>query len=107
MTDDSPYTTQLGRFAEECSPVLEQRLGEALKPFSEVPEGVKDSLSLYKWLYEVTQAMDGDPFLDVGKITEADHASIDPVTEMELDYGPEIRDKMITFDPETFDQGEE
>lgn len=107
MTDDSPYTTQLGRFADECSPVLEQRLGEVLKPYSDIPVGVKDSLSLYRWLYGITQAMDGDPFLEIGKIGEEDHATIDPVTEMELDYGSEIRDKMITLDPETFGQDED
>src|SRR3990167_6769223 len=50
MTDDSPYTTQLGRFAEECLPYLEKQLGQTIRLYSEVPESVKDSLSLYKWL---------------------------------------------------------
>lgn len=107
MTDDSPFTTQLGRFAEECKPHLEARLGEALKPYSEIPEGIKDSLSLYKWLHGVTDSMEGDPFLKVGKIGEEDHAVLDPMTELELDHGPEIKKKFIQIDPSSFEQDEE
>lgn len=107
MTDDSPFTTQLGRFAEECKPYLEKQLGEAIKPFSEVPDSVKDSLSLYKWLHGVTDSMDGDPFLKVGKIGEEDHAVLDPMTELELDHGPEIKKKFIQIDPSSFEQDEE
>ena len=107
MTDDSPFTTQLGRFAEECKPYLEKQLGEAIKPFSEVPDRVKDSLSLYKWLHGVTDSMNGDPFLKVGKIGEQDHAVLDPMTELELDHGPEIKKKFIQIDPSSFEQDEE
>jgi len=103
MTDDSPFTTQLGRFAEECMPYLERQLSEAIEPYSEVPETVKDSLSLYKWLYGVTEAMGGDPFLKVGKIGKEDHAVMDPRTELELDHGPEIRNKFIQIDPSSFE----
>ena len=101
MTNDSPYTTQLGRFAEECLPHLEKQLGEAIKLYSEVPEGVKDSLSLYKWLHGVTDGMNGDPFLKVGKIGEDYHAVIDPVTELELDHGPDINKKILKIDLDT------
>lgn len=107
MTDDSPFTTQLGRFAEECKPYLEKQLGDAINPYSEVPESVKDSLSLYKWLHGVTESMDGDPFLKVGKIGEEDHAVLDPMTELELDHGPEIKKKFIQIDPSSFEQDEE
>jgi hypothetical protein len=107
MTDDSPYTTQLGRFAEECSPYLEQRLGDAIKPYSEVPEGVKDNLSLYRWLHGVTEGMNGDPFLKVTKIGEDNHAVMDPITELELDHGPEIMKKVITIDPDSLHQDED
>ncbi len=51
MTDDSLYTTQPRRFAEECLFYPDQQLGETIKPYFEVPEGVKDKLSLYKWLH--------------------------------------------------------
>jgi len=98
MTDDNPYDTQLGRFAEECKPYLERELGEAIK--LEVPDTVKDKLSLYKWLRAVTEDMGGDPFLKVGKVNEEDHARIDNITELKLDYGDEIEDKIVTFKPE-------
>jgi hypothetical protein len=107
MTNDSPFTTQLGRFAEECRPHLEKQLGEAIKPYSEVPEGVNDTLSLYKWLHTVTEGMKGDPFLKVGKIGEEDHAVMDPMTELELDHGPEIMKKVISIDPHSFEQDED
>jgi len=107
MTDDAPYTTQLGRFAEECLPYLEQQLGEAIKPYSEVPGTIVDRLSLYKWLHSVTDAMSGDPFLKVGKIGEQDHATIDPMTELELDQGPKIMKKVIQIDPRLTERDEE
>lgn len=97
MTDDSPFTTQLGRFAEECKPYLERQLGDAIK--LEVPETIKDSLSLYKWLHTVTENMNGDAFLKVGKVSEKDHANMDVMTELELDHGPEIMKKVIKLDP--------
>lgn len=97
MTDDSPFTTQLSRFAEECKPYLERQLGDAIK--LEVPETVKDSLSLYKWLHTVTESMDGNAFLKVGKVSEKDHANMDVMTELELDHGPEIMKKVIKLDP--------
>lgn len=101
MTNDSPFTTQLGRFAEECTPYLEQQLGEAIKPYSEVPETITDSLSLYRWLHGVTEGMNGDPFLKIGKIGEKDHAVMDPMTELELDHGPEIMKKVFQIDPQS------
>lgn len=107
MTDDSSFTTQLGRFAEECKPYLDQQLGEAIKPYCEVPETIKDNFSLYKWLHSVTERMNGDPFLKVGKITEDDHAVMDPMSELELDHGPEIMKKVINIDPSSFEQDEE
>lgn len=107
MADDALSTTQLVRFADECSPVLQQRLTEAITPYSEVPNSVKDNLSLYRWLHKVTEEMEGDPFLPVGKIGEDNHAVIDPITELKLDYGPEILGKMITVDPKSPNQGNE
>lgn len=107
MTDDSPFTTQLGRFAEECKPYLEQQLGEAIKLYSEVPETITDSLSLYRWLHTVTEGMNGDPFLKVGKVGEKDHAAMDVMTELELDHGPEIMKKVIQIDPNLIERDEE
>ncbi len=107
MTDDSPFTTQLGRFAEECKPYLEQQLGEAIKAYSEVPETITDSLSLYKWLHAVTEGMNGDPFLRVGKVGEKDHAVMDVMSELELDHGPEIMKKVIQIDPNLIECDEE
>lgn len=107
MTDDSPFTTQLGRFAEECKPYLEQQLGEAIKAYSEVPETITDSLSLYKWLHAVTEGMNGDPFLRVGKVGEKDHAVMDVMSELELDHGPEIMKKVIQIDPNLIERDEE
>lgn len=107
MTDDSPFTTQLGRFAEECTPYLEQQLGATIKPYSEVPETITGSLGLYKWLHDVTEGMNGDPFLKVGKIGEKDHAAIDVMAELELDHGPEILKKIIQIDPNLIERDEE
>ena len=107
MTDDNPYTTQLGRFAEECLPYLEEQLGEAIRPYSEVPASIKDNLSLYKWLHGVTKGMKGDPFLEVGKIRKGDHAVMDSITETELDYGTRVTDKFTQIDPSSFGQDEE
>lgn len=107
MTDDSPFTTQLGRFAEESKPYLEQQLGEAIKAYSEVPETITDSLSLYKWLHAVTEGMNGDPFLRVGKVGEKDHAVMDVMSELELDHGPEIMKKVIQIDPNLVERDEE
>jgi hypothetical protein len=107
MTDDTPYTTQLGRFKEECLPYLEQTLGDAIKPYSEIPDTITDSLSLYKWLHSVTDGMGGDPFLNVHKIDEKDHSVMDPMTELELDHGPEIIKKFIQIEPGLTEQDEE
>lgn len=107
MTNDRPFTTQLGRFAEECKPYLEKQLGEAINPYSEVPESVKDRLTLCKWLLSVTDSMNGDPFLKIDKINEEDHTVLDPMTELELDYGPEIKNRFIQIDPDSFTQDKE
>ena len=107
MTDDSPYTTQLGRFAEECLPYLEQQLGETIKPYSEVPEEIKDNLSLYKWLLGVSEKMGDDPFLKVDKIGEDNHAVMDPVTELELDHGPDMSKKIIKIDLNSLERDDE
>lgn len=98
MTDDSPNTIQLGRFADECRPYLEGQLGKATE--LEIPETIKDNMSLYKWLGTVTEGMDGDPFLKVGKVSENDHAVIDPHDELKFDFGEDIADKMVEFDPD-------
>lgn len=103
MTDDSPFTTQLGRFAEECKPYLEQLLGEAIK----VPETITDSLSMYKWLHSVTEGMGGDPFVTVSKVGKKNHAVMDPMTELELDHGPDIMKKVIQIDPKLIEPNEE
>lgn len=92
MTDDSPNIIQLGRFTDECRPYLEGQLGNDIE--LEIPDTIEDNISLYKWLETVTEGMDGDPFLKVGKVNEADHAVIDPETELVLDYGPEILQKV-------------
>jgi hypothetical protein len=107
MTEDSPFTTQLGRFAEECTPYLERQLGEAIKPHSEVPETIIDRLSLYKWLYSVTEGMNGDPFLKVSKVGEKDHAVMDAITELGMDHGPKIMKKVIQIDPNLIERDEE
>ncbi|MDQ5963745.1 MAG: hypothetical protein QG629_828 [Patescibacteria group bacterium] len=51
--------------------------------------------------------MDGDPFLPVGKIAKEHHAMIDPMTELELDYGPDIRNKILAVDPNAIKHDEE
>ncbi|GAC1391300.1 MAG: hypothetical protein NVSMB46_03300 [Candidatus Saccharimonadales bacterium] len=78
MTDDRPFSTQLSHFAEECSPHLKQQLGEILKPYSEIPATVLDTLSMYKWLQSITDKMNGDPFLKVDKIGKKYHRYYDP-----------------------------
>lgn len=106
MTEDSPFTTQLGRFAEECTPHLERQLGETIRHY-QVPETVTDSLSLYKWLNSITESMNGDPFLRVGKVGEKGHAVVDVLTELELDHGPEIMKKVIQIDPNLIERDDE
>lgn len=105
MTDDSPFVAQLGRFAEECKPYLERQLGEAIK--LEVPETIKDSLSLYEWLHTVTEGMGGDPFLKVGKVSEKDHADMDVATELELDHGSDIMKKVLKLDSNLIERDDE
>jgi hypothetical protein len=93
MTEDSPFTHQLGRFAEECKPWL-------FKFFPELaPCGVSSSLaSLDRWLKaDRTGGQEGIkmwlaelklmfPSLkdnyDVPRIHVGDHKRVDPVTEL-------------------------
>jgi hypothetical protein len=107
MTEDAPFTTQLGRFSDECSPYLMATIGEIIEPFSDVPEDIKDNLSMYKWLHDVTDRMNGDPFVTVFKIDGENHAVIDPITELVLDHGSEIMDKVIQVDPNLSKHDEE
>ena len=107
MTDDCPSNTQLGRFAEECRPYLEQQLSKAIQPYFEVPETITDKLSLYRWLHTVTEGMNGDPFLRVGKVDPKDHTVMDVMSELALDYGPEIIEKVTQIDPNLIERDEE
>jgi hypothetical protein len=107
MTDDDPHTVQLGRFIEECLPYLKQQIGETIQPYSEVPEAIKDKLALYKWLREVTAKLGDDPFLKVRKISQNDHVVMDVTTELELDRGPKIHEKIIPVDLRTLGLGDE
>jgi len=77
---------------------FEEQLGEIIKPYSEIPEAVQDKLSLYRWLYGVTEDLGGDAFLEVGKIGEDNHAVIDPMSELQLDHGSEMMKKVIKAD---------
>lgn len=105
MTDDNPSTTQLGRFAEECKPYLERQLGQKID--FEIPDTIKDRLSLYKWLNAVTESLGGDAFMKVDKLDEKDHATIDAITELQLDHGPEIMKKVISIDPTILEKDED
>jgi hypothetical protein len=99
MTNDSPYTAQLGRFADECKPYLHQQFDETLAGFYEPPEvAMADAPSKYRWLGEVGRTL-GEPLLQVKPIAEEHHAAIDPMTELELDHDSEFMKKVRSIDP--------
>ena len=99
MTDDSPSTTQLDRFAEECKPYLHQQFDKTLAGFYEPPEeAMVDAPSMYRWLGEIGHTI-GESLLTVKPITGDRHAVIDPMTELELDHGSEFWEKDISIDP--------
>jgi len=101
MTGEDPYTTQIPRFMQECAPQLKERFEELLRPYyAQLEQGRLSEVDLFKLLTRISEDI-GTSMLDVGTIDSSDHAVIDPMTEMELDYGPEIRKKIITFDAET------
>lgn len=100
MTNDPPYTTQLGRFRDECAPDLHRQFDGLLSRFYTLPEeAFVDTPSLYRWLGAVAQSL-GDPFLRVDPIAEDQHTDMDPVTELELDHGTEIIQKVTIIDSE-------
>jgi hypothetical protein len=107
MTNDSPYTTQLGRFAEECKPHLRQQVDEALAPFYEPSEeAMASTVSAYKWLGEIGHTL-GGLLLTIKPVAENDHVVMNHVTELELDHGSEfVMKKLIIFDPESLDTDE-
>lgn len=107
MTKDSPFTTQLGRFAEECKPHLRQQFDEALAAYYEPSEeAMATTISAYKWLGEIGNTL-GGLLLPVKPIAEDDHAVMDFVTELTLDHGSKfVMEKLITIEPED-EPGEE
>lgn len=99
MTDDTPYTTQLGRFGEECKPHLQQQHDSALAAFYEPPEeAMVSTLSIYKWLGGISVALGGS-LLTVKPIGEDDHVAMDSITELTLDHGSNfVEEKIISID---------
>ena len=107
MTNDTPYTTQLGRFGEECRPYLRQQFDEVLAAFYEPPEeATQSTLSTYKWLGEMGHTL-GESLLAVKPISESDHAVLDPITELTLDHGSDfVKKKIISVDLDDPEAGE-
>ncbi len=97
MTEDSPFTHQLGRFAKECEPWLLKRFPELTKAGSvknvarldELGENAKargesfeDALQLWlKWMAEPGTAGIKESY-DVPRIPKEDHASKNPLEEL-------------------------
>lgn len=100
MTDDVPFSTQIGRFMQECGPSLRAQFDAVLGAFYTPPEGAwQDTPSVYRWLGSVIQTL-GESFFTVVPLTEAQHARIDIVTELELDYGSEVMKKVFNAEVE-------
>lgn len=78
---------------------LAKRLNHTLKYLREL----KISLVYTNGFTGVTQGMNDDSFLKVDKVDEDNRVVMYPVTELELDYGPEIMKKVITIDPDLLD----
>lgn len=106
MTNDTPYTTQLGRFAEECKPHLHQQLDGVLGAFYEPPkEAMTSTVNMYKWLSKIGTELDDGPLLAVKPITEDDHVVMDSITELTLDHGAEfVTKKLVVLDDEDLDE---
>ncbi|HKU19000.1 MAG TPA: hypothetical protein VJP80_07080 [Candidatus Saccharimonadales bacterium] len=101
MTSDQPATTQLGRFKEEYAPALEEKYDELLGPYIEQLDQAGTTLAdRYHWLAETCAAI-GTSFLEVPRIDPSQHAEIDLLTGLELDYGPKIKERLIQIDPQT------
>ena len=78
---------------------MAKRLNHTLKYLREL----KISLVYTNGFTGVTQGMNDDSFLKVDKVDEDNRVVMYPVTELELDYGPEIMKKVITIDPDLLD----
>ena len=87
MTDDSPFTHQLGRFADECKPWLLRwfpkladvnltRLDELLKSAPDGESGCE------QWLYEEYTRLELPAHLPVEKIPRDDHEHKNPISEL-------------------------
>lgn len=80
MTNDEPYTHQLGRFAEECKPSILRQHPELEK----VDISDMEQKGAEEWLSEQEQRfgieLDLEPVIDL-------HARIDPVQELTAAFG--------------------
>ncbi len=89
MTGDSLFTHQLPRASRECTPELlrqHPKLAEV-----EAPAAFTGEAHVLAWL--TGQVAVFGEYLDVAPLAEADHARIDPLTELASIVGP---DRIIT-----------
>lgn len=89
MTDDSPFTHQLGRFSEECNPWLFrwfpelEKVNEHLATLDEYLSVSDDKArTIHNWLDMVVQVCGFKTEYDVPKIPRDDHTFKDPVEEL-------------------------
>lgn len=90
LTGEVPSTTQIYRFMQECQPHVLAHHGESLAPFMEqLQDGGLDTLHLYRLIGQIAQAT--GPFLEVPPLDPSQHAVLDPIDEIILDFGPDVK----------------
>ena len=91
MTDDSPFTHQLGRFAEECKPCLLRWFPELefanqhLASFDALLKAEKAGIpgdSVEKWIAQLKIFAPFRDAYDVPRIPRASHTPKDPLAEL-------------------------
>jgi hypothetical protein len=83
---------------KESAPSL-RRQCEQLIPICEQLKREQPSVSIPVWLASVAESL-GNSFLELKPIDRSQHTVMDPETELALDYGSGITDKIIRPDDE-------
>jgi hypothetical protein len=92
MTGERPFTTQLGRFADECKPYLREQLTWIDDINSDFPDGEFKS-----WWADIQSRYDSH--YAIRPIHLEDHEVIDPIEELKR---RKLDAKIIKIDPNDF-----
>jgi hypothetical protein len=93
MTDDAPFTYQLGRFSEECKPWLLRwfpELAQANEMLSDLDarlEAGKVADGIASWLRILVEDYGCKPAYDVSRIPADNHERKDPYDELVIKRG--------------------